>query len=116
MNAAVVAVLRSSRMEPVLLGPKVIVHNMKTGSVVVAGIPASSAFAEEMEMICKAVYAHYLDEPISDGSVNAADGDFSIIAAGTPAAFTVASPMLEAAGDTIFELGDENGRLGHEGI
>ena len=95
-------------MEPVLLGPKVIVHNMKTGSMVVAGTTASPAFAEEMEIICKAAYAHYLDEPISEGPANAADENFSIMAAGTPATFTVASPVLEAAGDTIFELKDED--------
>ena len=29
--------------------------------------------------------------------------------AGAPAAFTVASPVLEAAGASLFELGDEDG-------
>ena len=38
-------------MEPVLLGPKVIGHNIKTGSVVVTGPTASPDFAEEMEII-----------------------------------------------------------------
>lgn len=109
LDAAVVVVLSSTQMETVLFGPKGIVHNMKTGSVVVACTTVSPAFAKEMEAKCKAVNVYYLDAPISGGSIKAADGNLSIMAAGTPAAFTAARPVLEATADTIFELGDEAG-------
>ena len=49
LDAAVVVVLSSTQMETVLFEPKGIAHNMKTGSVVVAGPTTSPAFAEEME-------------------------------------------------------------------
>ncbi|WP_424988639.1 NAD(P)-binding domain-containing protein [Microbulbifer sp. S227A] len=48
---------------------------------------------------------HYLDAPISGGSIKAASGQLSIMAAGTPEAFAAARPLLDSIAETVFELG-----------
>jgi 3-hydroxyisobutyrate dehydrogenase-like beta-hydroxyacid dehydrogenase len=52
---------------------------------------------------------HYLDAPISGGSVRAAEGQLSVMAAGTPAAVAAAEPVLAATAGTVFRLGDAAG-------
>jgi len=66
-------------------------------------------FAREMEARCAALNVHYLDAPISGGSVKAAQGALSIMASGTPQAFDAAQQVLDATSETVFRLGDTAG-------
>ena len=52
---------------------------------------------------------HYLDAPISGGSVRAAEGALTILASGSPAAFAKARATLDALAAKVYELGDEAG-------
>ena len=109
LSAAIVVVLNAEQTEHVLFGDSGIVPLMKPGSVVIACATVSPDFAREMERRCNAVDVHYLDAPISGGSVKAAEGCLSVMASGSPNAFNAAAPSLDAMAEKVFELGDAAG-------
>jgi 3-hydroxyisobutyrate dehydrogenase len=53
---------------------------------------------------------HYLDAPISGGAQRAAQGELTILASGSKAAFAGARPALEAMSAKLYELGDAPGQ------
>ncbi|WP_299624385.1 L-threonate dehydrogenase [uncultured Tateyamaria sp.] len=109
LDAAMVVVLNAAQTESVLFGENGIAPLMRKGAVVVACATVPPAFAKEMEARCSALGVHYLDAPISGGSIKAASGQLSVMAAGTAEAFAAAHPVLEATAETVFELGDTAG-------
>jgi L-threonate 2-dehydrogenase len=52
---------------------------------------------------------HYLDAPISGGAQRAAQGELTILASGSPAAFAKARPALDAMAAKLYELGEAAG-------
>lgn len=109
LDAAVLVVLNAEQTEEVLFGDKGIVPEMRKGSVVMACATVPPQFARDMETRCNAAGIHYLDAPISGGSTRAATGQLSVMASGSADAFTAAGPVLKAAAETVFELGDAAG-------
>ncbi|MEP2890196.1 L-threonate dehydrogenase [Tateyamaria sp.] len=109
LDAVLVVVLNAAQTEAVLFGPDGAVPKMREGSVVVACATVPPEFAKDMEARCQTHGVHYLDAPISGGSAKAAQGALSVMAAGTPAAFAAARPVLDATATTVFELGDQAG-------
>jgi 3-hydroxyisobutyrate dehydrogenase-like beta-hydroxyacid dehydrogenase len=109
LDAAVIVVLNAAQTEEVLFGDEGIVPKMHDGSVVVACATVPPDFARSMEERCRARGVHYLDAPISGGSIKAANGALSIMASGTADAFAASQPVLDATAKTVFELGDTAG-------
>ncbi|WP_299703349.1 L-threonate dehydrogenase [uncultured Tateyamaria sp.] len=109
LDAVIVVVLNAAQTETVLFGEAGIVPHLKPGTVVMACATVPPDFAKDMEARCNAHNIHYLDAPISGGSVKAAQGALSIMASGTPDAFIAAKPVLDATAETVFELGDHAG-------
>ncbi|WP_299772167.1 L-threonate dehydrogenase [uncultured Tateyamaria sp.] len=109
LDAVIVVVLNAAQTETVLFGEAGIVPHLKPGTVVMACATVPPDFAKDMEARCNAHNIHYLDAPISGGSVKAAQGALSIMASGTPDAFIGAKPVLDATAETVFELGDHAG-------
>jgi putative dehydrogenase len=117
LNAAAIAKFQAeggqpgalAQTEAVLFGAHGVVANMKPGAVVIGCATVPPEFARDMEARCNALGIHYLDAPISGGSIKAAAGALSIMAAGTAEAFRAARPALDATAETVFELGDAAG-------
>ncbi len=109
LDAAIVVVLNDAQTEEVLFGAAGVVAGMKPGSVVMACATVPPAFARAMEARCAEHGVHYLDAPISGGSVKAAEGALSVMAAGKPDAFQAARAVLDATSEKVFELGDAAG-------
>ena len=109
LDTVIVVVLNAAQTETVLFGDNGVVPLLKSGSVVIACATVPPEFAKRMEAQCADVAVHYLDAPISGGSIKAANGQLSFMASGTEAAFTAARPALDATGETVFELGDAAG-------
>jgi 3-hydroxyisobutyrate dehydrogenase-like beta-hydroxyacid dehydrogenase len=109
LDAAVIVVLNAAQTEDVMFGEDGIAPLMRKGSVILACATAAPEFAQHMESRCSALGIHFLDAPISGGAVKAAQGNLSVLASGTPEAFTAARPVLDAAAETVFELGDTAG-------
>ena len=94
LNAVAVVVLNAAQTETVLFGAAGLVPRMQAGAVVVACATVPPDFAKAMEARCAAHGVHYLDAPISGGSVKAAQGALSVMASGRPEAFAAAAPVL----------------------
>ena len=109
LDAVAVVVLNAAQTESVLFGADGIVAKLKPGAVVLACATVPPAFAKDMAAKCDARGVHYLDAPISGGSIKAANGQLSIMASGSAQAFTAAGPLLGSIAETVFELGDDVG-------
>lgn len=110
LDAVVVVVLNAAQTEAVLIGDNGVLPKLKQGTVVIACATVSPDFARAMADRCMDYGVHYLDAPISGGSVKAANGQLSYMASGTPESMQAARPVLDATAATVFELGDEAGR------
>lgn len=109
LDAAIIVVLNAAQTEEVMFGANGVVPELREGAVVLACSTVPPDFARDMEARCRERGVHYLDAPISGGSLKAADGQLSIMASGTAAAFSAARPVLDAIAETVFELGDGAG-------
>lgn len=109
LDAAVIVVLNATQTEEVMFGDNGVVPKMRKGAVVMACATVAPDFAREMEARCREFGVFYMDAPISGGSAKAAEGRLSVMAAGTPEAFAAARPVLDAAAETVFELGEAAG-------
>ena len=109
LDAVVVVVLNADQTESVMFGPNGIVPKLKAGAVVVACATVPPEFARRMAAQCAETGVHYLDAPMSGGSLKAAEGRLSYMTSGTAEAYAAARPILDATAETVFELGDEAG-------
>lgn len=109
LDAAVIVVLNAAQTEAVLFGDNALVPLLRPGAVIVACATVPPAFARDMAHRALDHGVHYLDAPISGGSVKAAQGALSVMASGTADAFAAARPALDAMAQTVFELGDSAG-------
>jgi 3-hydroxyisobutyrate dehydrogenase-like beta-hydroxyacid dehydrogenase len=109
IDAVVTVVLNADQTEAVLFGDEGVVGDLASGAVVIACATVPPDFAREMEARCAGHGVHFLDAPISGGSVKAAEGKLSIMASGSKVAFAAARPVLDATAETVFELGDAAG-------
>ncbi|MGH1578577.1 L-threonate dehydrogenase [Planktotalea sp.] len=109
LDAVVVVVLNAAQTEDVLFGETGVVPLMRAGAVVLGCATVPPEFAKDMEARCNALGVHYLDAPISGGSLKAAHGQLSVMASGSSEAFCQASAVLDSAAETVFELGDAAG-------
>lgn len=109
LDALVIVVLNAAQTQDVLFGDNGVAANLKAGSTVMACATVPPEFARSMEEKCNALGLHYLDAPISGGSVKAANGQLSIMASGKPEVFEAAQPVLDATAETVFRLGDAAG-------
>jgi len=82
---------------------------MNEDSVILSCATVSPDFAREMQTFCQSHKLHYLDAPISGGSVKAAEGKITVLASGTDEAFAKARTALDAMAEKVFELGNTAG-------
>ncbi|MEM7060239.1 MAG: L-threonate dehydrogenase [Pseudomonadota bacterium] len=106
LNIAVSVVLNAAQTEEVLFSAEGVVPSMPAGSVVISCATVPPEFARDMAARAARHGVHYLDAPISGGSVKAAQGALSIMAAGSDEAYAAARPALDAMADRVFKLGD----------
>lgn len=109
LDIVVLVVVNAAQTEAVLRGEKGIIQWLAPGAVVMSCATVPPDFARQMATLCADANVHYLDSPISGGSLKAANGDLTIMASGTPDAFGKAQPALDAMAGTVFKLGDEAG-------
>ncbi|MFK7892083.1 MAG: L-threonate dehydrogenase [Granulosicoccus sp.] len=109
VDGAVIVVLNSAQTESVLFGEAGIVSRLKQEAVVLGCATVPPAFARDMSARCAEFGVHYLDAPISGGAKKSSEGALSVMASGTPGAFTAARSILDAIASNVFELGDSAG-------
>lgn len=102
-------VVNAAQTDAVLFGGGGAAHAMKTGGVIVSSATMAPSDARKLAAKAEALGLHYLDAPISGGAAKAAQGQLTIMASGTAAAFARARPALDAMAATVHELGNEAG-------
>ena len=105
LEAVVVVVLNAAQTEEVLFGEEGLVARLSAGAVVIMCVTVAPDYARGAAKRCAAREVHFLDAPISGGSVKAALGQLSVMASGSPDAFKADKPALDAMAQTVFELG-----------
>jgi 3-hydroxyisobutyrate dehydrogenase len=106
----VCVVLNAMQTEAVLFGEGGAAEAMPPGAVFVSSATMDPAVARALAARLEATGRHYLDAPISGGAAKAADGALTILASGSPEAFTVARPALDAMAAKLYELGSAAGQ------
>ena len=108
--AVVCVVITASQTETVLFGPQGAAAAMAPGAVFIACSTMDPAMARGLAERLQATGRHYLDAPISGGAVRAAEGKLTVMASGSPAAFAMARPALDAMAAKVYELGPAPGQ------
>ena len=79
------------------------------GGVVLCCTTVSPEAARALGARVEAAGRLFLDAPVSGGAVGARSGAMSVMASGSPAAFTRAGPVLDATAGKVWRLGNEPG-------
>jgi len=108
-DTLVCVVLNAAQTEAALFGAEGWSGHLKPGGTILSCATVAPDFAKRMEAEAQARGLHYLDAPISGGSVRAAEGALSVMASGTPSAFDGAAEALDAMAQTVHRLGDKAG-------
>ncbi len=102
-------VVNAAQTELVLFGPDGVAAAMAEGGVFMSSATMAPDVARGLAKRLEATGRHYLDAPMSGGSVKANDGALTILASGSKAAFEQARPALAAMAGKVYELGNEAG-------
>ncbi|HWM02684.1 MAG TPA: L-threonate dehydrogenase [Actinophytocola sp.] len=112
VDVLVSVVVNSAQVEAVLFGTEGTegaADRLRPGSVFVM----CSTVDPDWSIGCERRLAQrellYLDAPISGGAVKAAAGQLTMMTSGSPAAYAVAGPVLDAMSATCYRLGDKAG-------
>jgi putative dehydrogenase len=103
-------VLNAAQTETVLFGKDGVVETLAKDTVFVSSATMDPDVARRLARQLEATGRHYLDAPISGGAQRAAEGELTILASGSPAAFAKARPALDAMAAKLYELGDAAGQ------
>ncbi|MBS0529221.1 MAG: NAD-binding protein [Proteobacteria bacterium] len=111
-DAAIVVsvVVNGAQTEAVLFGNDGAAKTMAPGAVFISSATMDPDVARRLAKQLEATGRHYLDAPISGGAQRAAQGELTILASGSAAAFTKARPALDAMAAKLYELGDAAGQ------
>lgn len=94
-------------VEAVLFGENGVIHEVKSGSLVVDHSTISPTATRDMAERLAEAGVRMLDAPISGGSEGAAKGTLSIMVGGDAADFERAMPYFQAMGKTITHVGPQ---------
>ncbi|MBV9560291.1 MAG: NAD-binding protein [Bradyrhizobium sp.] len=107
---AVSVVLNGAQTEAILFGKDGVAETLPQDAVFVSSATMDPDVARTLAGRLEATGRHYLDAPISGGAQRAAQGELTILASGSAAAFAKARPALDAMAAKLYELGDAPGQ------
>ncbi len=108
-DALVILVVNAAQVRQVLFGEDGVAHLMKPGSAVMVSSTISSADAQEIAAALTALNLNMLDAPVSGGAVKAAQGEMTVMASGSEAAFPRLKPVLDAVASNVYRISDTPG-------
>jgi 3-hydroxyisobutyrate dehydrogenase len=109
-DIVICVVLNAAQTETVLFGKDGVVETLARDTVFVSSATMDPEVARRLAKQLEATGRHYLDAPISGGAQRAAQGELTILASGSQAAFAKARPALDAMAAKLYELGDAAGQ------
>ena len=108
-DIVVSVVVNAAQTETILFGKGGVAETLAKGAVFISSATMDPDVARRLARQLEATGRHYLDAPISGGAQRAAQGELTILASGSPAAFAKARPALDAMAAKVYELGDAPG-------
>jgi 3-hydroxyisobutyrate dehydrogenase len=109
-DIVVCVVLNAAQTETVMFGGDGVLETLAKDAVFVSSATMDPEVARRLAKQLEATGRHYLDAPISGGAQRAAQGELTILASGSAAAFAKARPALDAMAAKLYELGDAAGQ------
>jgi L-threonate 2-dehydrogenase len=109
-DIVVSVVVNAAQTETILFGENGVAETLPKGSVFASSATMDPDVARRLAKQLEATGRHYLDAPISGGAQRAAQGELTILASGSAAAFAKARPALDAMAAKLYELGDAAGQ------
>jgi putative dehydrogenase len=111
-NADIVVsvVVNAVQTAAILFGQDGVAETLPKGAVFVSSATMDPDVARRLAAELEVTGRHYLDAPISGGAQRAAQGELTILASGSEAAFARARPALDAMAAKLYELGDTAGQ------
>jgi L-threonate 2-dehydrogenase len=109
-DIVVCVVLNAAQTETVMFGGDGVLETLAKDTVFVSSATMDPEVAKRLAKQLEATGRHYLDAPISGGAQRAAQGELTILASGSAAAFAKARPVLDAMAAKLYELGDAAGQ------
>jgi 3-hydroxyisobutyrate dehydrogenase len=109
-DIVVSVVVNAAQTEAILFGPDGAASTLAKHAVFISSATMDPDVARRLAKRLEATGRHYLDAPISGGAQRAAQGELTILASGSPAAFAKSRPALDAMAAKLYELGDEAGQ------
>ena len=109
-DIVVSVVVNAAQTEAILFGPNGVAETLPTDAVFISSATMDPDVARRLAKQLEATGRHYLDAPISGGAQRAAQGELTILASGSAAAFAKARPALDAMAAKLYELGDAAGQ------
>jgi L-threonate 2-dehydrogenase len=104
-----VFVVNDKQTETVLFGPDGAVPALSKGSVIACCATVPPTFAKSIGERIVAAGMLAIDAPVSGGAAKAADGQMTIMASGSDAAFAKANAFFAAVAAKVYKLGPEPG-------
>ncbi len=95
-DIVVSVVVNAAQTETILFGKDGAAETLPKDSVFLSSATMDPDVARRLAKQLEATGRHYLDAPISGGAQRAAQGELTILASGSPAAFAKARPALDA--------------------
>ncbi len=108
-SVVVSVVVNAAQTESVLFGEKGAAAAMQAGSVFVMCSTVDPNWSMALEARLHTLGLLYLDAPISGGAAKAASGQMTMMTSGSPAAYALCEPMLNAMAASVYKLGDRAG-------
>jgi putative dehydrogenase len=108
-DIVVSVVLNAAQTETILFGKDGVVETLAKDAVFVSSATMDPEVAKRLAKQLEGTGRHYLDAPISGGAQRAAQGELTVLASGSAAAFVKARPALDAMAAKLYELGDAAG-------
>lgn len=104
-KTVILMVADTAAVEAVLSGEQGLIGGLQDDTLLIdmgtTSVPATRQFAEMIELR----RGHYVDAPVSGGTIGAEAGTLTIMAGGSEKAFTRALPLLEVLGARITHVG-----------
>ncbi|SDK02790.1 L-threonate dehydrogenase [Billgrantia gudaonensis] len=108
-DVVVVLVVNAEQVEAVLFGERGVAAQLAPGSLVIQCATVAPSYARELGARLESMELAMLDAPVSGGAAKARNGELSVMASGTPTAFDLAAPVLDAMAATVHRLGEAAG-------
>src|ERR1700744_5542339 len=109
-DIVVSVVVNGAQTETILFGKDGVAETLAKDAVFISSATMDPDVARRLAKQLEPTGRHYLDAPISGGAQRAAQGELTILASGSPAAFVKARPALDAMAAKLYELGDAAGQ------